>query len=72
MTSSAFGSAFVLVVFGLMVFGSVVEGSVASVVLVVVSLVAVVPSIVGKFCFSSIMLSITEVSVVGFVFGFWF
>ena len=67
MTSSAFA----LVAFGL-VFGSVVEGSVASVVLVVVSLVAVVPSIVGKFCFSSIMLSITEVSVVGFVFGFWF
>lgn len=62
MASSALGSALGSA------FGSVALASVASFVLVAV--LVLVSSIVGKFYFSSIMLSITEVSVVGFVFGF--
>ena len=79
MTSSAFGSAFDSA-FGLVfcsVFGSF-EGSVGALVVasLAVALVVVVPSIdspmVGKFYFSSIMLSITEVSVVILAFKFVF
>lgn len=70
MTSSAFGLVFGSA-FGSVGVVSVVSVLVAALASVVSFVLVVVPSMVGKFYFSSIMLSITEVSVGLISVGFW-